>query len=284
MNTPTLSEKAVLCRLSISKFVPRKTDRKITEEVLLKHLVSGTDAGKFVKQLLPSESIAPISKLESEWREFHERNTLPWRADGIRILPTMQLHDYNEATRGFKTKWRMLVDKFISEYPAHVAAARIALNGMFNDSDYPSIESIRGKFDTTVEFMPVPTGGDFRIDVAKEVLEEMAQSTNDAVAKAQQDAVRDLWQQLANPLLHLANKLADSDGKFRDSIIGNVLEIADRAPKLNVLDDPRLNGLAAEIRATFSGVNPDELRKNPDVRKQSQDKANEILSRLAGYV
>lgn len=283
MNTPQLSERAVLVRLSLSCFNVTRTDKQATEEVLLKHL-AGKDAGQFKKKLVTKDAIDPIVKHHTAWRQWHYERTLPWGSEGLRILPTIGLLEYNDGTRQRRMKHNTLVTEFKANWAAYKAAAKVALNGLYNEGDYPSDDAVGDKFGVTVEFVPVPSGGDFRIDVAKEIIAEMAESTNSAVAEAQKEAVKDVWQRLANPLLHLADKLRDPKGKFKDSLIGNVLEVAELAPKLNVLGDDRLDKLAAEIRDTFADTKPDELRNNETARAAAKDKADELMARLAGYM
>lgn len=283
MTTPQLNERAVLVRLSLSCFSVKRTDKQATEEVLLKHL-AGQDAGKFKKNIVPKSAIDPIVKHHTAWRQWHYDRTLPWNEDGLRILPTIGLMEYNDGTRQRRIKHDMLVNEFVSNWPAYKAAAKVELNGLYNEGDYPSDDAIRDKFGVSLTFNPVPTGGDFRIDVARDIVTEMAESTNKAVAEAQKEAVKDVWQRLANPLLHLANKLREPDGKFRDSIIGNVLEVAELAPKLNVLGDDRLDKLAEEIRETFGSTNPDDLRKSKFSRNEAMQKADELVAKLAGYM
>ena len=84
-----LNKKAILVTLSLSSFSPRKTDKRVTSQVLNQHSAA-SDAGKFVKNLLPDEAIEPIKKLDGEIRQFHYNNTVPWCDDGLRLLPILR--------------------------------------------------------------------------------------------------------------------------------------------------------------------------------------------------
>lgn len=277
-----LNERAVLVRLSISCLNIKRTDKKVTDEVLARHMV-GKDGGEFRKNLVQKEAIEKLVQSGTEWRDWHYKQSLCWKDEGYRILPTINLAEYNDGTRQRRMKREALVEEFVEAWPSLVERARVELNGMFNEADYPHIEDLPGKFATTVEFSPVPSAGDFRINVATEMLEEMKESTNNAIMLAQEQAVKDVWVRLSKPLLHLANKMKEADGKFRDSIIGNILEVAELAPKLNILGDERLDGFAQEIRNAFGKTDPNVLRTSAPARAAAQQKADDILARMAGY-
>lgn len=270
-------------RLSLSCFNPKRTDKKVTDDVIAQHL-AGRDAGEFKKNLVDKSAIEPITKHDTQFRQWHYDHTLPWKDEGWRLLPTIGLMEYNDGTRQFVMKRKDLIATFVDSWPSLIERAKERLNGMFNPGEYPGQDELLSKFDVSIEFSPVPTGGDFRIDVAQEIVDEMAKSTDSAVAEAQKAAVKDVWDRLATPLLHMANKLKDDNGRFKDSLVTNVLEVAELAPKLNLTGDSRLDSLASEIRAAFMETKPDDLRDNKEIRSATAQKADDLLARLAGYM
>ena len=61
----SLKDRAILITLGLSAFAPRKTDKRVTTEVLNKH-GAGHDAGRWIKNLLPEAALRPIGELDSE--------------------------------------------------------------------------------------------------------------------------------------------------------------------------------------------------------------------------
>src|SRR5262249_49231809 len=159
----TIQTKSMLATLSISMFSPRKTDKKVTREVIDQHQAAES-AGKFVKQLLPEEALEAIKKLQNEARQFHYENTLPWSDEGGRILPSAHYMTYVDKMREFGARFDPLVDAFLERYEEYKETARSRLNGMFNPNDYPSKERVRKKFKFKSAFLPFPDGADFRVE------------------------------------------------------------------------------------------------------------------------
>jgi len=77
-----------------------------------------------------------------------------------------------------------------------------------------------------------------------------------------------------------------SNGKvqhpFRDSLIENVRAIVRLAPTLNLLDDPRIGELCADIEQRLTAHDPEQLRNSARLRESVADEADAILRRMQG--
>src|SRR5688500_17489287 len=70
-----LQERALLARLSTSRWYGRMTDETITREAKEKHQASG-DIGTFTKRLMKREYLADIDRVVNEARRYHKSMTL----------------------------------------------------------------------------------------------------------------------------------------------------------------------------------------------------------------
>jgi hypothetical protein len=61
------------------------------------------------------------------------------------------------------------------------------------------------------------------------------------------------------------------------------VKLVDVLPKLNVTEDPELQRLAAQVRASLL-VDPQELRKSELIRCGTAKKASAICDRMAAYM
>src|SRR5512138_3929903 len=146
MNTDkTLTEKAMLVRLSISQWTARRHDAQATREVIENHKAS-SDAGRFNKALVDPEALRPIQKIANEARTFHYAQTLPWGDDDSRILPAENYLEYTKAVRDLSDRFDQAARGFAGEYPALIERARVALNGLFRAADYPAGDDILRRF------------------------------------------------------------------------------------------------------------------------------------------
>lgn len=276
-----ITDKAVLVKLSVSMPGNTRKDKKMTDEVMLQHMLK-SDARKVLKLLFPKAAFEPIEKLAGAARNWHYAQTLPWLDEGVRILPTANHFAYCAAMKKTRSDFDQLVaDHFLNRIDHWMAAAREMHNGTFDESQYSSADSMRNRFSFTTEFSPVPSSNDFRVSLSAEEMAAMSGDLDARVEAAVRAAEIELWQRLIKPVAHMAETLKDEKACFHDSLVGNIQAIVDLIPSLNVTGDANLAKLADDCRALM--LNPDDLRKNKQARSSAADKAAEILARMQSY-
>jgi hypothetical protein len=275
--------KAVLVKLSISQYNPRRTDDKITREVIDNHGAK-RDAGIWVKNVIDPKTLSGVGNSAVKIRSTHYRLSLPWADDGVRILPTTMYTVYQDEMRKCKKEFDANVTEFINKYPQYVEEARKALNGMFNESDYPGIMTLREKFGIAMDFRPLPSGSDFRVTLAKDDLADMQQNVDKRVHDAVNDAMKDLWQRLAQPIRHMIERLKDPDTVFRNTIVDNLKEIIDVIPSLNIVDDKELTAMVKECKEKLLKHTPEDLREVKEIRIDVKNQAEKLLKKMEGYI
>jgi hypothetical protein len=278
-----IQSKAMLASLSISMFSPRKTDKKVTRQVIDQHQAAES-AGKFVKQLLPEEALEAIKKLQNEARQYHYENTLPWSDEGARILPSAHYMTYVDKMREFGKQFEPLVEAFLDRYEEYQETAKVRLNGMYNPLDYPSKERVRKKFKFKSAFLPFPDGADFRVEIASDEIIALRSEMEVRVKEASETARRDLWQRLAAPLKHMVERLSDPEAKIYDTLVTNLRDIVDLIPALNVIGDQELEHFRQQVKAQLAETSTDALRKSQIARMQTAARANAILANMSGYL
>jgi hypothetical protein len=283
---PKISDSCILVNLRISVFSGSRTDKKLTGDISEMHHTKN-DALRVVKRLVSKEDpdLQLVNKIVSEIRNFHKSNTVPWGDDGARMLPGKHHDVYMKNIRGLIEKGEVAAAGFCAKWPEKLAQAKIDLNGTFNSADYPDETTIASHFSFTVIRAPVPDGGDIRVDLPGQEIESMRREISDRVKEAEKAAENELYSRLGEKLANLVNKLREktADGKpavFRDTLVGNVMEIANLIPALNVTGDPKLDQIRREIIATIGSVRPDELRGDVFTRKETMEKAQNILDMM----
>lgn len=288
----SLTDKAMLGRLTITQWTARKHDKKVSQEVADNHGAS-LDSGRYNKVLVSKAALATLQSAANAARTFHYENTLPWATDGARILPAANFFAYSERMRALRAEFDAQVRTFTAGYPDFVADARTRLNGLFNAADYPSVREIERRFSFDVEILPMPDAGDFRVtlgdDEAARIRADIQARCDAAVA----GAVRDLWTRVHDAVKHMAERLRsytvdDATGKvsnpFRDSLVTNLRELADLLPRLNVTGDPDLDRMRERLCRELAPHDPATLRDNGAVREQVAKSAEDILAAMAGYI
>jgi hypothetical protein len=215
---------------------------------------------------------------------FHYENTLPWGDDGSRILLSRNYLPYTEKMRELKSDFESSVAEFIANYSELVEEARYRLNGMFKPDDYPGKDQIRSKYGLDTLVNPLPSEQDFRVTLQAEEVDQIKERIQARNQTAYQEAMKSVWQRLYEPVKHMADKLHDSDARFKSSLVKNLCDLCALLPRLNLGDSKELEDMRRQVEDKLCRVQPKELRKNKKVRRQVATDASEILDAMKGYM
>ncbi len=280
MTNDKLIARAMLATLNISAWSARKYDKKVTAETNAAHNAAA-DAGRYNKQLLPGDATS-FKKLTSHiasTRVIHYRETLAWSDDGKRLLPIANFNNYTTIMRRARHEYDSLLSDFLADYPTLAADAPQRLNGMYRADDFPSVSEITGKFGFSVQYDPVPSGGDFRVELSQTEIDILATATENRVKNDFEAAHKDAVQRLYRCVASIHERLAQPDAIFRDSLITNATELCDILTRLNVTGDVSLEALRRQTSA-LATVSPDVLRNDAVTRIQTANDAQGILDAM----
>lgn len=270
-----LQNNSLIVSLSMSMWTARKLDKKITDEVRTNHNASD-DAGRYNKLLVAKEHTDPITKVASEARQFHYDNTLSWGDNNERLLPTKNYFEYVKEMNQLEAKYNEAVSRFLGNYDAVIAQARIRLNGMFREADYPSRTEIERKFGFKITFMPVPSD-DIRVGLQDETVAALRKKVEDEINNRLSGAVTDIYDRIKDQLQKMRDRLADTQAIFRDSLFENLNELVDLVPRLNVTDDPTITAICDDMRSLM--VDPQSVRDNVKLRITKAEEVDAMLEK-----
>jgi hypothetical protein len=266
-----ITEKSLLANLTISTWQARKYDRKATDEVNKAH--NTEDAGRFNKVLVAKSHLEDINKTVTKLRQFHYDNTLPWSDNGDRLLAATNYFDYVNGMAALKSDFETAVKGLTANYPSMIEEAKQRLNGLFSENDYP--KDIEEKFRVKTSFMPVPETGDIRVKLTDSEVETLKQTLEVEIGNRFTAAQNNIYERVVEKLKAMHARLIEKDSIFRDSLFTNILELVELLPKLNVLDDPNITTLCADLKKLY--CEPDNVRKDQTLRA---DKAKEVEAML----
>ena len=279
----SISASAVLVELNISVWPASKIDKEITNKVNFDagavHGASQTKKNLFAGTNMRSN----IEKLAARVRLYHNQCTLPWADKGERMLPTALFMDYKQTMDDYNNTFQMMCSEFFTAYPSLVAAAPVALQGLFKAEDYPDIEDVRTKFGFRRAVKPLPEAGDFRLDIPAQDLKEIRDEYEQQYSNKLADAMRAPWERLHAMLITLSTKMADEgEGKrYHDTLISNPLELCELLTKLNVTKDPKLEDARRQLELTMLGANIEVIKESTDARVELKSKVDAILGKFS---
>jgi hypothetical protein len=283
-NSISIASSAMLVELSISTWTARKLDKKVSTQVDLDNGAK-TKVVNANKNLMAGTGVLDtIVKYAANARAWHLSQTLPWTDNGSRLLPMSNFVNYKKQLGELETNYEALVDKFIIAYPNLVSAAAFQLGSLFDRNEYPDENSLKRKFKFTYSFFPVPTAGDFRIDINEEAKAEIMANCNSAYQDRLNNAMREAWGRLHECLSRMSERLTDNaDGSrkiFRDSLVENGVELVSMLKHLNITQDPKLELARRELQSAIGAHDLDSLRDNSNAREAVKLKVDSILSKF----
>ena len=278
---------AMLVELSISCWTARKLDKRVSQEV---DTTNGTKsrAGNYNKNLLAgTQKLDGIVKFAANARAWHNANTLPWSDNGLRLLPVENFLRYKERLGELEQEYNELVKDFLNSYPNLVDAAAFQLGNLFDRTEYPETEAISDKFRFRYVFSPVPTAGDWRVNIGNQARAELETQCNNVIQERVQGAMKEAWSRMHECLSHISERLEDNgtgpDAKrkvFRDSLVENAQELVEMLKVLNVTKDPELERARMLMSQTLTGLEAEDLRDSDDTRRGVKAEVDAILSKF----
>ena len=272
-----LRNRALLVSLKARSYSGIKTDKNASAEITSIHGVHPAVA-KVVKKLFPLRpNKTPLSEVLNEARNYHHKQTLPWLAEGARILPSKNWQDYCSTIRGFKDRFNLAVAEEVKNYESNIETAKLDLRDLFHASDYPNTEEYEKMFELKAIVLPFPNIEDFRLTLEKEEVDKLTIELTGSIKSHLQSVVAEKMYGVLN---HLSEKLALPDSTFRNSIISNIFDSIELCETL--VGDPLLLKLISDTKAALTSgsyaIGATELREDKSLRTAVQHEA-EILSK-----
>ncbi len=270
---------AMLTTLSISSWSGRMFDATVTDQILTMH-GADSNAGRFNKSLIDVKhpSFAAVKKVENLTRNTHYALTLPWMDKNKSLLPGPQYVTYTDAMRDLQDQHRMVVAYLKVDMPNLLADGHRSLGTIAATTAIPDTNTIMDKFRFNYQIDALPSADDFRLTLADtdKIKQDIESRTNQAVT----EAVKSLFERIHTAVQHMAEKLGDTDAVFRDSLVENIKDLIDVAPRLNLTNDPAITSLVTRMGELVT--NPPEELRTTDVRATVADKAKQIADDMKG--
>ena len=103
---------------------------------------------------------------------------------------------------------------------------------------------------------------------------------NEKFAKSQEHLITTLHEHI----MAIHERLSQEENIFRDTLIGNLEDLCDLIPKMNIANDQAINALAAEAKAKLCSWAPATLRDDTKKRADVADEADKILTGMKGLI
>jgi len=287
---PSISSGAVLIDLSISTWTGRKQDKRAANAVEAQNNTAVGVANVTKKLLGDCEELSAVQKFAANARNTHYAMTTPWSDLGMRLctLPmymgTPTRDGYEKTMSTLEQEFWRLVNNFLDAYEWELGNAQIKLGSLFNADEYPTRDKLQEKFKFRFSAVPMPTAGDWRIDINNEAAVVLKESYEKYYSQRIQQTVNDIWQRVHKSVVSMIEGL-DRHGllnekgnkqKFNDSMVDNVREMVDMMSMFNITNDPVMADAQRRLTLALDGVTPDALREDVHLRAETRSHVAEV--------
>lgn len=275
-----LADKALLAHVSISVWVGRKLDKVATDSVETRY-ATDSKVGNYTKKLLPGAvELDALTNHAQAIRAFFREQSLPWHTDGSRIMPSKNYIEFTQEFSRRKQAFEFAAETFLNAYPQLQANAKAKLGSLYNDNEYPSVESLRDKFKCDISFMPIPDVDDFRVAIS----DAEKQTFLDSMKSIESAAMRDCWNRLHDCVSKAAMTLSNPASNIRHSLFENITECCTLLSKLNVTDDANLESMRRNVEKLAASVSVDNMRAMPNERDDAAKKLADLTSQMSAFM
>src|SRR6516162_4023215 len=272
----SLANKAMLINLSMSRWSGTKVDPKASRK--LAQDANAQDGSAIVsKRLMPKEAFADITTAWNAVRAYRDKHSAPWSDEGPRIM-TRNIFDLFMSGYGeLERQYNAVVEEFVTvKYPPVRDKAAFRMGDLFDERDYPTPDKLREKFGVNLDIDGITEPNDFRVALPEQELAKVRADMEESIQRRLGVAMQDVWSRIAGLLEHYIEKMEDENAIFRDSTIDNLVELMNILPGLNLVNDPDLRTIRQQIMSTIGSYEPNDLRKDKDLRAAAAKEAKEI--------
>ena len=309
--TISIASAAMLGSINISVWEARKQDKKTAEEVTASKGARSKRAATVQKHLFSEcPALESIKTLRGEVRTWFNTVTLPWDDNGRRIITTAQYLNVTAQAAKYQQRFEDLVRVFVGTYSTEISKQAFEMGALFDRAEYPPEDDVAAKFRFSFCVEPVPTSGDFRVDIGAAAAADLRDQYDKAMNERLNGAMADAWRRVKEQVEWVRERMDavlayDPDAveeienrddygtlvsidikkkrrpKLYDSMLEQGLSLTGLLKDLNVTNDPRLEEARQQLESALSRIDMDSLRESAELQSSTKAAMDEILDKFS---
>jgi hypothetical protein len=289
----SLATSSMLVSVDVNVWTATKQDRGISDEVTtMKKAELGT--AKVTKYLFAKNPkhhrIVKLRQLILKWLK---QSTYRWN-NAQDLLPTVDLEKFKKEYEKYESEFTTAVEDFLENYQTLVSDEAFKQGDMFDKNDYPSIETLRQKFNMRLYVAEVPSH-DFRCQISQDTADDLRgeyqQQANDIVDKIINDQcnrIVDVMRSISHccGMIESTDKHGNPVHKKRaiyDTTFQRAKALVNTIKNFKPIDNEQsdmLQGAVDELEKVIFGVSTDLLRDSDSTRAEVKQGIDDILSKF----
>ncbi|MGA0398269.1 MAG: hypothetical protein ACO3O3_14000, partial [Ilumatobacteraceae bacterium] len=282
-----LNEKACLLKVKRRMYAPYKHDDEESRNYgvgnVNKRLFEGRDN-------LVAETISAFNDVYT----FLKNNTVPWDT-GTDMVNMLYFTDVMAGLRqriaiaegkadNLQANWDQVVLDDINRIRNKCLSQ--GKPDRSDPNDYPA--TIRDRFSVDIRVMPIPDSSQFdpRFGMTDDDIASLERQLDDVETAANRHVITEMIEPMTAAVAKLKTAIGDKGSIFRDSLIDNMVDVADRMARVNLSDDPVIHERIKDLQSlvgTYAN-NKDVLRSNQSVREKAAAQIDALCGQMQGLV
>jgi len=275
----TAQKGTLLLRFSSGRPRFSKLDKGLTIETQTSHGMAD-DALGVTKKLIPKDYFKKWDKTVSYLRTEFYRLTSSWDDSGYRLCTVDAFWKFQRIWMEHSQVLEDFKEDFLSRYPEIREAQRTRLNGNFDESEFPPLETVRERFRYETDCAELPRKG----TIAQFYSEEQEREIIEKVEQRMAQSHHENYERILKALKHLADTTASADRtkNCKSSTLENVKELVEVIPAINFAGDPALDQLASEVSMAFKHLEMSTIKDDQGIREKVSAAARQMAQQLEG--
>lgn len=247
-------------------------------ETLATNLSSDPDLLVFKKYTIDTgrESYRKVASVKNKIRKEWIARTLPSLDFGVRLLPKDHVDYFHVTMQKLKEEFTEAVNVFDSEWDAIKEEMKVKLGSLYEESNYCFRPKDCMFFDWTYLTLSLPDS--LKEEVYRDELEKFRKRTEATIELIKLSFVSEL-SDLVNNLVERLSPDPETGEKrrFKAATVNNLKEFLERFRKLDCTNDEKLKEIIDEAERILSGVSPEKLRSDGDVRTRVREEFSRLV-------
>lgn len=285
-----LASTSMLVSIDVNLWTATKQDSGISDEVTkMKKAELGT--AKVTKYLFAKNpkhhGIVKLRQLIHKWLI---QSTYRWN-NAQQLLPTIDLEKFKAEYEKYESEFNTAVEDFLENYQTLVSDEAFKQGDMFDKNDYPSIETLRQKFNMRLYVAEVPSQ-DFRCQVSKDTAGDLKAEYQHQVDDIAKTVINDQCNRIVDvmrSISHCCGTIESSDKHgnpvhrkraIYDTTFQRAKALVNTIKNFKPVDNEQSNKLQRavdELEKVISGVSTYLLRNSDYERKKVKQGIDDIL-------
>lgn len=277
----SISDRCLMVFLTVTKPQMTKKDVEVSKEVADDKNAS-SESVAVIKKLYPKHLIQPIVDIESAARRYVDHMTGSTNIRGFNVLPSKLFMPFQEGIGVHKLQFDQAVTVFLMNFANVMMAAQSSQGDMFNRSEYPDLSDLKKQFTFTVQYIPMGKVDTVMLDLEKDSLADLKTTMAEQEQERFRVMMADAYARLHAAVKRIHTQCSKPDGKIYDTLTGNLKELLEILPAMNLTEDPKFDKLCVDAQRLL--VSPVAIKTTPGVRESTAATADEILKAMEGFL